>query len=104
MGKKNVRQNVTEYLKMHNQYDTNYDIISNRYYKNLTLVVINSIALIAFLLFMLFWAEYANINAYIVLGILIAFEIIYLFMYKNSRKNFKDMQKTNIEKEKDYET
>ena len=89
----NVRQSVAEYLKIHNQYDTNNDIISNRYYKNLALAVINSILLIVFLLFILFWAEYVSIKAYIVLGILIAFEIMYLFMYKNSRKNFKNMQK-----------
>ena len=93
MGKKNIRQSVAEYLKMHNQYDTNNDIISNRYYKNLVLTVINSILLIVFLLFILFWAEYVSIKAYIVLGILIVFEILYLFMYKNSRKNFKNMQK-----------
>ena len=93
MVKKNIRQNVTEYLKTHNQYDTNNDIISNRYYKNLVLVVVNSILLIVFLLFMLFWAEYVSIKAYIILGILIVFEIMYLFMYKNSRKNFKNMQK-----------
>ena len=93
MVKKNIRQNVTEYLKTHNQYDTNNDIISNRYYKNLVLVIVNSILLIVFLLFMLFWAEYVSIKAYIILGILIVFEIMYLYMYKNSRKNFKNMQK-----------
>ena len=93
MGKKNVRQSVAEYLKMYNQYDTNNDIISNRYYKNLVLAVINSVLLIVFLLFILFWAEYVSIKAYIVLGILIVFEIMYLFTYKNSRKNFKNMQK-----------
>ena len=93
MGKKNAPQSAAEYLKTHNQYDTNHDIISNRYYKNLALVVINSILLIVFLLFLLFWVEYASIKAYIVLGILIVFEIMYLFLYKNSRKNFKNMQK-----------
>ena len=93
MGKKSVRQSAAEYLKTHNQYDTNHDIISNRYYKNLVLVVVNSILLIVFLLFMLFWAEHVSIKAYIVLGILIVFEIIYLFMHKNSRKNFRNMQK-----------
>lgn len=93
MGKKSVRQSAAEYLKTHNQYDTNNDIISNRYYKNLVLVVINSILLIAFLLFMVFWAEYVSIKAYIILGILIVFEIMYLLMHKNSRKNFKNMRK-----------
>lgn len=88
---KNIRQSVAEYLKTHNQYDTNNDIISNRYYKNLVLIVVNSILLIVFLLFMLFWAEYVSIKAYIVLGVLVVFEIMYFFMYKNSRKNFKNI-------------
>ena len=35
MGKKKICQSAAEYLKTHNQYDTNHDIISNRYYKNL---------------------------------------------------------------------
>ena len=87
------KKSVAEYLKMHNQYDTNNDIISNRYYKNLALVVINSILLIVFLLSMLLWAEYVSIKAYIILGILIVFEIMYLLMHKNSRKNFMNMQK-----------
>ena len=60
---------------------------------SLVLIAINSILLIVFLLLMLFWAEYASIKAYIILGILIVFEIMYLFMYKNSRKNFKNMQR-----------
>ena len=90
---KNIWQSVVKYLKTHNQYNTNNDIISNRYYKSLVLIAINSILLIVFLLLMLFWAEYASIKAYIILGILIVFEIMYLFMYKNSRKNFKNMQR-----------